>query len=475
MLHLVRARSIVLIAALVVTVAGCGGSSSPPAAFDADAVSAVKAVGRSFVDSYGRQVIFRGYNARIDGLFQWDTSLGGHGLAPFGEAEAQRFEELGLDVLRMCVNWSGIEPQPGVYDSAYLDRADAVIELGRKHGFHVLVDMHQDGFATAVGDDGAPSWAIVPPGTAPPGHAVLNAQSALATVNFFRDYTGPDGRSLQDAWIAAAQQIARRHVGDPVIAGYEAYNEPAVPNNGWLDSFNQRFGRGIRAVDPDANVFFEPLVLRNDLDWALIPASPWPLGGGVYAPHVYTTVFSSPFDGYATGTIDDLAPSMQHAEREADGWGAPLFVTELGNDQSNPNGPRFLHDELDLQDQLLASSTIWVWQEQGTWGLFDTDRAERPDTAFEISRPFPRAVAGELLSIERPEAGHMVVRYRATAATGRVPHEISASSAYLASFEVSCDGAPAVTSTRTGRVLVTCPEAVSGSEHTLELDGTTAR
>ena len=52
-------------------------------------------------------------------------------------------ERLGLNVLRLGVTWSGIEPVRGEYNDTYLDELDLVIRLGSEHGVYTFLDMHQ--------------------------------------------------------------------------------------------------------------------------------------------------------------------------------------------------------------------------------------------------------------------------------------------------------------------------------------------
>jgi hypothetical protein len=221
-------------------------------------------------------------------------------------------------------------------------------------------------------------------------------------------------------------------------------------------------------------MLFEPMGLRNQMDAAPVPDSPFAHGPGIYAPHIYTSWFSIPDQmNWASEDPSVLKPSMVAATQEAAGWGTPLFVTELGCDQSIERGPKWLSAQIDLQDALLVSSTVWEWTDPGTWGFKPAPGQERPTTVKVVSRPYPRAVAGDLLSTGLVEPGHLRVSYRATARTQGLPHEVSASADYFQSFAVLCDGV-AVDATRlTGRVSFTCPDGGAG-EHTFELVGTPA-
>jgi hypothetical protein len=269
------------------------------------------------------------------------------------------------------------------------------------------------------------------------------------------------------------QQIVRRVQGHPALLGFEAFNEPIVIEQKDLDAFHQRFAEGVHAIDPHFPVLFEPISTRNQFDRAEKPTAPWAQGPGAYAPHIYTGQFSIPSqNGWESEDPEVLAPSMLGAEDEAAAWGTPLFITELGCDQSRARGPKWLEAELDLQDRVLASSTIWTWTEDGSWGLADDAGGVRwPNTVPVVARPFPRAVAGELIAIERPGAGHLRVRYRPGAGE---EHEVSASLAAGSDYRFSCDGAEVEARRTGGRVVFSCPPS-DASERSFEVRYTPAK
>jgi endoglycosylceramidase len=473
---------------LVVLLAGCGDDDP---AFNTtqsrnDELPAVYVEGTTFRDASGRQVLLRGYNARVEGIFDVtfdDGRIPLESIPPFVEDDAQRFEQLGLNVLRLPVNWSGLEPHPQQYSEAYMQRIDAVVALGRRHHFYVLIDMHQDAYSKEFGEDGAPLWAIVPP---PPmllqgpltdlDSRRISAPVLRATGNFFSlsNKLATDGRPLQEAFVTAVQQLVKRYIGNPAVLGYEAFNEPITFTDPPLDAFHERFADGVHAIDPVAAIFFEPSALRNSNDLARVSDAPWATGPGVYAPHIYTTVFSPPNDSWTSEDPAALAPSMQAAAVEAQAWGTPLFVGEYGMDQcvacGYERGHRWLAAELDLQDHFLASSTVWVWRETGEWGLLDAAGAERPATARTVSRPYPRAVAGDLLAIERPAPEQLLVRYRETARSHGQAHEVSASPRYFTDVTVTCDGTPVPAEHFIGRVRFHC--AGGTGERVFKVSGT---
>jgi endoglycosylceramidase len=169
----------------------------------------VRVVGRTFQDLRGRQLIFRGYNAKVAGIFDVtfdDGRLPMYSFRSFDAVDAARFEEYGFNALRLPISWSALEPEPKQYSEAFLLKLDAVLELAKQHGFQVLLDMHQDAYSKEIGEDGAPLWAIVPPPEQRTGGPIdesrrLTKQALNAGFNFFANRKARDGRLLQEAFV----------------------------------------------------------------------------------------------------------------------------------------------------------------------------------------------------------------------------------------------------------------------------------
>ena len=460
--------------------AACGPKLTTPSTVtgrtDPDAVHVAGGV---FRDGSGRQLLFRGYNAKVKNVFdaEFDDGRAPNETFPdFDEASAAKFEELGFDVMRLPINWSAIEPKPRKYSDAFFTKVDAVLDMATRHHFRVILDMHQDAYSKEIGEDGAPLWAIVPQPaqllSGPSDDSRRTSPEVLeAGFDFFANANATDGRALQDAFITAVAMMAQRWSRNPAVLGFEAFNEPVVLHQDELDAFHGRFADALHVIDKDAPVLFEPVATRNQFDHALVPAAPFASTPGVYTVHIYTGIFSTV--DYASDW-NNLRPSMTSAVAEAAAWGTPLFISEYGCDQTTALGPQWISHELDLQDEMLASSTAWAW-EPGAWGIRDLDATNaivyKPQTIAVVSRPYPRAVAGDLLSIERPSHDRMIVHYRTYDAVATLAHEVSASADWFTNgYAITCGGAPAQNVAKAiGRATFTCP--YTPGEHTFELQG----
>ena len=54
--------------------------------------------------------------------------------------------------------WEAVERSPGVYDTNYLDKVEALINKFGDYGIAVLVDNHQDLFSRKLCGEGVPAF-----------------------------------------------------------------------------------------------------------------------------------------------------------------------------------------------------------------------------------------------------------------------------------------------------------------------------
>src|SRR5262249_32888520 len=97
--------------AVLVGLVACG--SSPPAA------TPLSSDGTHLRDDKGRIALLRGVNARIAGVFDVTFTDGRaplEAIPALAPQDCARMRALGLDFLRLPINWSAIEPTQGSYD-----------------------------------------------------------------------------------------------------------------------------------------------------------------------------------------------------------------------------------------------------------------------------------------------------------------------------------------------------------------------
>jgi len=475
---------------------GCGGEDSTSSGTTTTTTTAAPACetpafaeGRDsarcgqLVDKEGRVIFLHGVNARVEGVFDVTFDDGRTALEPippFTAEDAARMRAIGLNALRLPINWSALEPtKDGGFDEAYLDKVQAVIDLCAEQGVRVLVDFHQDAYSKEIGEDGAPLWAIEPP----PSMLLEGPLTDLAdrrvsdqVLAAFATFLGPspEGEELRGRFGAAVAHVAERFKDSPAVTGIEIYNEPFGGDKEILD-MTEAVIAAARPSDAGRLYYFEPSVLRNQFDDAP-PADRDPIPGTVYAPHVYTLAFGGSDAQHEGMTKDTLRPSNDSARFEADSWKAPLAVGEFGYDPNGIQADNYLTWQTELQDEYQASGFLWVWKEesQGSWGVFDHDDAtgawtERDHVRKAISRVVPEAIAGwpTKFGYDRVARRFELTFTGDPAVTA--PHRlfVPGPDDFAASFEITCDGVTvsAARDAATGVVELAC--GADANAHTI--------
>jgi len=418
-------------------------------------------------DVQGRQILLRGINARVAGLFDVTFDDGRVALEPIPpfDAEDCRFlaEELGYNHLRLPVSWSGLEPERGTYDEDYLRRILDVADTCGDYGIYTLVDLHQDAFSKHIGEDGAPLWAIVPPPTElleGPLHDLNERRTSGQVLAAFESLFANE-EAVQDAYADMAAWLASALEGHPWVLGLELMNEPVLFfDDAPLAAFHAHVGSVVREAAPTLTLFFEPNSLRNMTDDA--PAEfPFPFDDAVYSPHIYTEVF---LNGWESEDPTKIRDSVERAVQEAADHGAPLYVGEFGNDPKSDRGRLWINITLGLFDQHLISSALWVYEEwsQGSWGLYEAQGEPNPgrltvreEVVDLLARAYPQAVDGRLMSFEYDADARTLTVQLTDAGDGE--HLLAAPGrVYPAGVVAACDGVDVATAPGPGRVAVRC-------------------
>ncbi len=412
----------------------------------------------------GRQMLLRGLNARVEGLFDVTFDDGRAALEeipPFVAADCAVIADLGLNLLRLPVNWSAIEPEPGAYNDAYALRIMDVITACHEAGVYTFVDIHQDAYSKHIGEDGAPLWAIVPPPDElleGPLEDLSDRRASAQVLRSFRSFFDNE-EGLQDAFADMATWLIEEIGETPGLVGLEIFNEPVVFDDDKLDAFHVLVGEAVRAVNPDLPLGFEPDAIRNFAD-SDPTAHPRPFDNAIYAPHHYTEVFTT---GWESGDVERLRDSVADIATEARIHGAHPLVGEFGNDLEAPNGELWFVESLEAYDEHRLSWAMWLYEEwsQDAWGLYDfVDEGDGParaalreDMAALIARPFPQAIAGALTSV----AYDVEARTLTVGMTGDGVHTIGASTrAWPDPPTVTCDGSEVEYDVGPGRIEVDC-------------------
>lgn len=75
-----------------------------------------------------------------------------------GHNDFAQFRELGMNMVRLCLSWSQLESEPGVYDPVYLDRVEQLVDWAEEQGLYVILDLHEDNYSQFIYSD----WGVLP-------------------------------------------------------------------------------------------------------------------------------------------------------------------------------------------------------------------------------------------------------------------------------------------------------------------------
>lgn len=391
---------------LALSLAASAGFTHSASAFDASDRLVVSAgSNRSVQTTNGRTVSLRGVN--VNALVDYDN---GRTAVPFTVDDANQIKAMGFNVVRLAISWSKLEPSPDVWDEAYANEIRRITGLLVDRNVYVVLSMHQDRFGKGLGQsdsrvevNGAPRWAAVTGGkscSTGSGHSYYStACSMQAATNFFITNSKVGGKTSHLQYLEVVRKIASIATQfGPGIAGISLYNEPKDPaitatdkfESTYLYSFYSKMIKGLRSTGWSGPIWLDPDARRTDTDNNTAARRFIEDPALVYAPHIYTDVFSQ--SGVTYNTIGKLSSSFDNAQREASVLGAALVPGELTGAGGGPFEEYRDHVLRHLDNRVLGG-IFWVWKQSANsdygWGVLDQSGAIRGGTeiAQDLSRP----------------------------------------------------------------------------------------
>ena len=180
------------------------------------ALSFLRIKGSKIVDSSGNSVYLRGVNMD-NGYYSytWDPDASWNYAK---ESDIQYLQSLGVKSIRLVLNWRFFESDLGY------KLINRYINWCKKYGIYIILDMHIVPNTDDVDSPTSPMWT-----------------------------DSVTQQKLIDLWV----DIASHYANNPVIAGYDLFNEPSpADENQWWDLAN-RLAANIRNVDNRHLLFVE--------------------------------------------------------------------------------------------------------------------------------------------------------------------------------------------------------------------------
>jgi len=277
----------------------------------------------------------------------------------FGPADAAHLASLGLNLVRLPVNYRHLEDdmRPCAPREEGFRHLDLVIDACAREGIYTIIDLH-----------------ALPGGQSQEWHADNGSHEAL----FWRH------RHFQDRAVNLWRAIAHRYRGHPWVAGYNPINEPSHPDESRIMAVYERLVTAIREVDPEHVVFLEGN--RYSQDFGMF-GEPWP--NVVYTMHDYALpghVDGGPYPGVSRGEYvdrDALERTFLGRTRYMRDTGTPIWVGEFGpvytgDPDRDEVRLQVLRDQLEIYERYGASWSIWTYKDIGLQGLVHAD----PESAW---------------------------------------------------------------------------------------------
>lgn len=368
--------------------------------------------------------------------------------AGFDANDAQWLADNGFDSVRLGILWKAVEPNPGVYDDAYLDSIRQTVRELSSRGILVLIDAHQDMYNEKFQGEFAPDWAVIDDGLPSeikagfPTNQAVNIGLIRAYDNFLANAEGPGGVGLADRYAAMWAHVANFFKDEPGIMGYDLLNEP-WPGSRYpacyvtggdcldartnLDKVHDKAAQSITSVDPQAVVFYEPLSIWNQ-GFNTNPAPPNVEKRGL-SWHVYCT--SNAIANSYTGCDFPDGLAFNNADNHAAQHNSALLLSEFGA----TDDPATLNGVLSKAREHLVGWQYWSYcgcddpttQNQRQQGIVADPKVPGPVTADAVNQeklailaaPHLRATAGTPLSVQwNPETKQFKARWSATLPNG---------------------------------------------------------
>jgi endoglycosylceramidase len=481
-------RRLAIIATLVVLAAGCSTAtpmhtvphSAPPEQGHVPAIL-VGHSGRWLTNSDGQVVIVHGLNM-VSKRPPYEPAAAG-----LGAVAASTLASNGLDVVRLGVIYSALEPRPGAISHAYVDSIEHTVARLAHDGVYSLLDFHQDQMSTGFGGEGFPAWSVDTGGLPvkayvfPLGYTDSAALDA-AYGNFWADRRGPGGVGLQQRYATAWQYVAKRFATDPWVIGYDLFNEPwpAHSTEAELGAFYSRVIAAIRAVDRTHLIFYEPYLLFD-------------FGNPTNLPRFADAQLGMSFHDYCLSIAATSSATCGHSEQlvfdnalaRSASTGNALLLSEFGATDYLPDIARVIRDADSHQISWIEWSYCGCEDPTGTVppsteGLVANPRL--PGTGANVNEaklavlaePYPRLVAGTPASYSFDAASHrfrLVYTTRSPTAhtfgTGACTAVVIPSIQFPHGYVVQVSGARVSSAPDAGVLMLA---QVGASDHTVKLE-----
>ncbi|WP_448059526.1 glycoside hydrolase family 5 protein [Cellulomonas hominis] len=334
----------------------------------------------NFITGYpGTEQHMRAELARVLGPEVHDAFFDALDRAFFDEADARHIASLGLNSVRIPVNYRHFEDdaRPFELKEEGFRRLDRVVDLLAAEGVYSIIDLH-----------------------ALPGSQNHHWHSDNRThVPAFWQHP-----HFQDRVVHLWEALADRYKDRPEVAGYNPVNEPADEGGEGLLALYDRLERVIRAVDPRHVLFLDGN--RYSTDFSVFARRAEPLPNAVYTAHDYALpgiTSATEYPGTTRGEYFDrsvVEATFLRRTQYMRETGSPIWIGEFGPvyPADHPEQEwryQLLRDQLEIYREHGASWALWTYKDIGLQGLVHA----APDSGY-LRRIAPVLAAKARLGVD---------------------------------------------------------------------------
>jgi hypothetical protein len=326
---------------------------------------------RAFVRPDGRAVMLNGVNV----VAVWGPGDG----RSWHRSDYRAIARRGFNSVRLVLHWDELEPRRGRFAEGRLLTLDRAIAHAQAVGLRVVLDMvHLSGRG---GMQWVPLWARL----------------------------GDSVGTIEASALPYLRMLAARYADDPVVAAYDAVNEPhrwPIDQNAVLRMYD-RIIRAIRQVAPKKVIFVEPTYGDSSL-----AADCADLASLTHRRNIVVSIHDYFAGADRDGFGEDCGQAGRYAYDGRTGYqpraraelrahldayldvlaraGLPLEVGEFGMGVNAPGQARWVRDSVRLFDRLGLSRAWWEYRTRANGGSLSATDARgrwRPFTRLLTAAP----------------------------------------------------------------------------------------
>lgn len=266
-------------------------------------------------------------------------------------------KSMGCNVVRLPFNYRLFESD--LHPFKYCDKAfihiDRLVDLCKKHGMYVILDMH-----------------------AAPGYqnADWHSDNYTGEARLYRE------ANYQQRTVELWKYIANRYKNEDTIAGYDLLNEPVALTNEdamMLNKIYRDIAKAIREVDKKHIIFLKGNMWGQTFDTFEEPFE----DKLAYSCHFYTEPGLMQIE-YPNNSLGKDSCSKEMLEKAMDSRDSfmrknnvPCWVGEFGTIESDPcftaSKEKIIIDQLDIFNERGHSWTVWSYKDVGNMGTVHLD------------------------------------------------------------------------------------------------------